>query len=64
MEKPKADPAYARPSGKTPFEDGRKGFNREQVFAYLRLVDERISDLETRLREANADLDDRELSRA
>ena len=64
MEMPKADPGYARQGAKAPFEVVRKGFRREQVLAYLNLVEERISDLETRLdrtkrdlRKAQADLD-------
>jgi len=56
MEMPKADPGYARQGAKAPFEVVRKGFRREQVLAYLHLVEERISDLETRLDQTKRDL--------
>jgi chromosome segregation ATPase len=57
MERPKADPTRPRSIDTLPsFEIVRKGFNRDQVLAHMRLVGERVLDLETRLDRAKLDL--------
>jgi septal ring factor EnvC (AmiA/AmiB activator) len=49
---PSADPIQAAPS----FRIVRKGFDQEQVLGHLRLVGQRVSDLESRLDRAQRDL--------
>jgi chromosome segregation ATPase len=51
-DRPPADPIRKAPS----FRIARKGFDQEQVLAHVRLVGERVSDLESKLGRAERDL--------